>query len=117
MLISILQNLLKCLLITECLELGVAFLTKAVFFPKESDKRNYLVIFLVNLLTNPTANLLSYLAYYNNAIKHLLFIWLLIEISVVLLEGWIFRQFHSCFPKPWLFSFLINMVSALAAKC
>lgn len=116
MMISILQKLLACLLITEFLESGTAFFTRHIFFQPENGRKQYLVLFLVNLFTNPIANLLYFIAYFYAAVPDLFPIWLLIEIGVILLEGWIFRQFHTWFQKPLLFSLVLNSITALAGK-
>ena len=96
---------------------------------KVREKRGYLLILLVNLLTNPLANLL-----YSGVVAGLRKIeqyrewflvdvmlhrigydpvWILVELLVILSEGCIYHKFQEWIPHPWRYAVIANLLSAL----
>lgn len=74
------------------------------------SSRGLLLVFLVNLLTNPAAVLCNYIfAYY--AQMNILIIKIPIELAVILIEGLYFRKYAGSIKKPFLFSATANIFS------
>lgn len=94
---KLLLSMLWALLLTELLELGFAWLWGL-------RRRQLLLVLLMNLLTNPAANLLHYLLTVLMGWPALPVI-LSIELAVLLTEGFCCR---GMIPKPWLFAALVN---------
>ena len=96
---------LLCLVLTEILELGTAFLLGV------RDKYDFAIIALANVLTNPALNvILSFFASLTPVP-----IWLplaVLEILVVLVEGAVYKKYLD-FRKvpPYLLSLILNVVS------
>ncbi len=73
-------------------------------------KKDLLLVFLANLLTNPAVVLLYYLAAYHTAwapeaIK------LSLEITAVLAEAYCYMIYSVDIRRPFLFSFVANLIS------
>lgn len=97
---------------------------------KVREKRGYLLILLVNLLTNPLANLLYYgmatgveriEQYRKWGLADAILqwtgydpIWLLVEFLVILCEGSIYHKFREWIPHPWRYAVIANLTSAMA---
>lgn len=97
---------------------------------KVREKRGYLLILLVNLLTNPLANLLYYgMAagvrrieqyrkwFFADAMLQWTGydpVWLLVEFLVILGEGVIYHKFREWIPHPWRYAVIANLISAMA---
>lgn len=113
---------------TCIIEFVIAFLMKI------RTKRVYLLIFFVNMLTNPLVNLLyfygrrwaeSYFRAESFFDKGLLSLFrtyglsvdvqilIVLEILVILCETWIYRRFQDWIPHPFRYALLANMSSAL----
>lgn len=96
---------------------------------KVREKRAYLLILLVNLLTNPPANLLYYglaanverIGWYREWVLTETVqrwtgydpLWFLVELMVVLVEGGIYSKFQEWISKPWRYAVIANLISAL----
>lgn len=97
------------------------------------ERRAYLLILFVNLLTNPLANLLYRWAvimagrmerYHSSSIVTGFVrmsgydpAWLWIETLVLLSEGWIYGRFREWIPHPWKYALAANLCSALLGMC
>ena len=97
---------------------------------KVREKRGYLLILLVNLLTNPLANLLYYgmatgvgriEQYREWVLADAMLqwtgydpVWLLVEFLVILGEGGIYYKFQKWIPHPWRYAVTANLISAMA---
>jgi len=68
-------------------------------------KRELLLIFLVNVLTNPIAVFLAYMFDRN------IFIILFIEILVVIIEGVLYSKYSQHIKRPFMFSIFANAIS------
>lgn len=101
---AILESMARALALTVIFESAFAFMCRV------RERRNYLVLFLVNLLTNPFVN-----AFYRIAVDKtdgvtLAAVTLLLEISAILAEGLIYRE-TTDIKKPILFSLGANTFS------
>ena len=108
---------------TCIIEFAIAFLMKI------RKKRVYLLIFFVNMLTNPLVNLLYYyisewalrqsekgfpFLYENFGLLSLdAYILIVLEILVILCEAWIYRKFQEWISQPFRYALLANLSSAL----
>ncbi|MBQ8597394.1 MAG: hypothetical protein IJ409_06365 [Lachnospiraceae bacterium] len=68
-------------------------------------KRDLLLVVLVNILTNPAAVLLSLLS------GNLKSVQLLIEVVVILVEGWYYKRYSKEIDREYLFSLTANGIS------
>lgn len=100
---------------------------------KMREKRVFVLILLVNLLTNPLANLCYHgmalqtgriVGYREWSVAELFVqytgydpVWILIEILVVFGEGGIYMKFREWIPHPWKYAVIANLVSAVAGVC
>jgi hypothetical protein len=100
-------TLLICLALTVLLEEGAAF------FFRIRGARNYLLVLLVNILTNPPAVLLAICLEPDEGIGRILFV-LAVEAAVILTEGAVYRKAGEHFPHPWRCSFFFNLISYAA---
>lgn len=69
--------------------------------------RDWLLVVLVNLLTNPAVNLLHSLLAGQSVWLHTL----MPEVLAVALEGLLYARKDNAIPRPWLFALLANLVS------
>ena len=97
-------TLLSCLALTVLLEETAAFLFHI------RGARNFLLVALVNVLTNPPAVLLAICLEPVEGIGRILFI-LAVESAVILTEGAVYRKAGENFPHPWRCSFFFNLIS------
>lgn len=102
------------------------------FWMKIREKKVYLLIFFVNMLTNPLANLLyAYGSRWAELSFETLFpflqeaaawtadglILMAVETLVVLCEAWIYHKFSEWFSHPVLYALAANMLSAVTGVC
>ena len=81
-----------------------------------SKFRNYLIITLVNLLTNPAVNLVSLLLWkYIPGIPKLV-MYLLLEPAVVYVEYLLYRKYLRGIDNPLYFALILNLVSILGGE-
>lgn len=94
---SLLSAMLRALLLTEALELGFSLLWGL--------RREELgLVLLMNIMTNPAANLLHYIFVYLLGWPRVPVV-LLLEAAVVITEGLCCR---SMLARPWRFALLVN---------
>ena len=115
--------LLTAYVVTGFLEILIALGMKV------RERRGYLLILLVNLLTNPLANLLYYgfvtgmeriEQYRDWDLPHVMMqwtgydlVWFPVEFLVILGEGEIYDKFQEWIPHPWRYAVIANLISAL----
>ena len=96
--------LLLSLLLTVILETGFFLLTG------KKDKKDLLLVVLVNILTNPAVVLLYYITVtYTNWNPTVIKIPL--ELFAVITEGYYYKKYGRSFRRPYLFSIAANMFS------
>ena len=101
--ISLITGLVRSLLVTELLEIGAAAL-----FP-ERNRRDFLLVFLVNIITNPVV---VYLDFWLRFRMPSVVMWICIaEFTVWLTESLIFRKFLTGKQNPFLYSLVLNSAS------
>lgn len=91
-------KLVISLLLTLVTEFPVAFLFQA-------KGKDLLLVFLVNILTNPAVVLVSALA------GDRLFVQMILEVMAVLAEGFYYNKYSTHMRKGFLCSFCCNLVS------
>lgn len=97
------KELIQALVLTEVLEL-----LAAAFF-SDRNKRDFLLVFLVNIVTNP---LVVYLDYWFRFRMPSVVIWIgALEFAVWLSESLIYRKCLTGKQNPFLYSFVLNAVS------
>ena len=89
---------------------GISGIHKEGFFKVKWNKKDLLLVILVNTLTNPVVVLLYLTAYYytswnTTAVK------IPLELFAILTEGYIFKRYAQSIKKPFLFSLAANMFS------
>ena len=89
---------------TILLEAGFFFLTG------KRNKKDLLLVILVNVLTNPAVVLLYWLSVLYTDIDGIA-VKALLEILAVLAEGWYYKRYAQDIKKPFLFSFGANAFS------
>lgn len=101
---AILESMARALILTIIFESAFALICRV------RVRRNYLVIFLVNLLTNPFVNAFYRIAADKTGGVTLAAVTLLLEISAVIAEGLIYKNMTDI-KKPMLFSLGANTFS------
>jgi len=101
---AILYSLAISLILTLILEAGFFFLVG------KRDKKDLLLLLLVNVLTNPVVVLSDWLVvlYTKWDIRIVL---LLLETFAVLTEGWLYKKYGKNFKRPFLFALAANAFS------
>ena len=99
----LLNLLLPCLIVTEVVECLAAWI-----YPKRNCK-DLLLVFLVNLATNPTAVFLNFLLPFR--MTHPVLWVLFLEGLIWLVEALIYRCCLTQKRNPFLFSFVLNAAS------
>ena len=105
---------MKILLIALALSLALTLALEVIFFllAGKRNKKDLLLLILVNVLTNPIVVLSSWLvALYTNWDANIPLISL--ELFAVLTEGYYYKKCGCAFRRPYLFSFTANMFSFL----
>lgn len=104
---SVLLFFLKPLLLTIFIEVGIA-----VLFLGVRDKLSFYVLTLTQVVTNVPLNILVAYARDLGVFNHIneFVIIFLLEVVVVLVEGFIYHKFK-IFEHPWLVSLLLNWFS------
>jgi len=100
----VIQTLVVSLVLTIALEVGFFLLTG------KRDKKDMLLVVLVNVLTNPIVVLLYMLA---SLYTDWNLIWVLIplEIFAIWVEGYCYNKYGRGFKRPYIFSAAANMFS------
>lgn len=108
MLIYLCKMFVVSLLLTECIESITAWCLGM------RKKRNFLLIILVNCLTNPVVVYLIWIVRAYGRTNEEVFstvIYIMIEIFVVVIEGFIYRCYMKENKYPFLFSLCVNVIS------
>lgn len=101
--IALIKGLIQALLLTEILEL-----LAAACFPQR-NKWDFLLVFLVNVITNP---LVVYLDYWFRFRMPSVVLWIgALEFAVWFSESLIYRKFLTGKQNPFLYSLVLNAVS------
>lgn len=101
---AIISSMARALMLTLIFEMTFSLLCKI------RDKRSFLVIGLVNLLTNPLVNAIYHAASANVNGIMLAAVTAVLEIAAVITEGLIYKDMTDI-KKPMLFSLGANMFS------
>jgi len=80
------------------------------FFGIQWNRKDFLLVILVNTLTNPAVVLLYWLAYYYTNWNTTI-IKIPLELFAVLTEGFIFMRYTQSIKRPFLFSLAVNIFS------
>ena len=106
---ALLSSLGISLVLTMALEAGFFLLTG------KRDKKDLLLLLLVNILTNPIVVLsFSLVVFYTDWNAHIILIPL--ELFAVLVEGFYYKKYGNSFRRPFLFSLAANMFSFWAGE-
>ena len=100
--------------LTLILEVGFFFILFYIagnfFFSAPWNKKDILLVILVNTLTNPVVVLIYRILYFNSNINTVMII-LPLEVFAVLTEGFIYKKSACCIKRPFLFSLMANTFS------
>jgi len=101
---ALLTSLALSLMLTIILEAGFFLIVG------KRDKKDLLLLLLVNVITNPVVVLSFWLvALYTDWNPYIVLIPL--ELFAVLTEGYYYKKYGRCFRRPYLFSLAANLVS------
>jgi len=95
------------------LALTLALETGLFLLVGKRDKKDLLLVVMVNLLTNPVVVLAYWLAVVRAGWNSIL-VAAPLEIIAVLLEGWYYGKYGRSFKRPYLFSLAANAFSYFA---
>jgi len=101
---ALLSALALSLLMTLAFEAGFFFLAG------KRNKKDLLLVILVNILTNPTVVLLYWLAVLYTGLRGVIIVAPL-EIFAILVEGYYYKGYGQDFKRPYIFSISANMFS------
>ena len=106
---ALIISLAVSLFLTIVLEIGFFVITGKLFTIKR-DKKDFLLVILVNILTNPVVVLLYWLtALYTN--WNTVIVLIPLELFAVFTEGYYYKKYGSNFRRPYLFSTAANIFS------
>ena len=106
---TLIASLTISLFLTIVLEIGF-FILAGRRFTSKRDKKDYLLVVLVNVLTNPVVVLIFWLTTeYTD--WNTVMILMPLELFAVLAEGFYYKKYGSSFRRPYLFSTAANMFS------
>jgi len=94
------------------LSLGITLILETGYFllTGRRNKKDLLLVAMVNVLTNPIVVLLYWLAFlYTN--WNTITVLISLEVFAVLTEGYYYRKYGKSFKRPFLFSFAANAFS------
>jgi len=106
------NGLIPSLLLSLLLSLGLTLVFEAAFFfcIGNRDKRDLLLLVLVNVITNPVVVLLFWLnSYYTR--WNVVLVTAVLEVLAVMAEGLYYKRYGQSFRRPFLFSLAANAVS------
>ena len=108
MVASLLRSLLVSLLLTLALELAASFLLGV------RSRRDFLLVFLVNVVTNPVAGLIFDGVWLSSGRMPRWYLVLAMEVAAVCVEALLYRgRLHYQKLRPILFSLVLNCISYL----
>jgi len=102
--LELLRAIALSLAITLILEIGYFLLTG------RRNKKDLLLVAMVNVLTNPIVVLLYWLAYLYTS-WNTVAVMVSLEVFAVLIEGFYYKKYGKSFKRPFLFSFAANAFS------
>jgi len=102
--LALLTSLAVSLALTLALEAGFFLIAG------KRDKKDLLLLILVNILTNPVVVLAYWLAVLYTD-YHAVIIIVPLEVFAVLVEGCFYRKYSRSFKRPYLFSLAANVFS------
>ena len=112
---ALLNSLAISLSLTIALEMAFFTLTRK-WFTSQCKKKDFLLVVLVNVLTNPVVVLLYWLAaFYTN--WNTILILTSLELFAVCTEGSNYKKYGSGFCCPYLFSAAANIFSFVIGMC
>ena len=102
----------RALLISLAVSLAMTIVLETGFFllTGKRNKKDLLLVVLVNVLTNPVV-VLSYLLLMLYTGLNTVIILIPLEIFAVLTEGYYYKKYGRTFKRPYLFSIAANMFS------
>jgi len=102
----------RALLIALAISLAMTLVLESGFFllTGKRNKKDLLLVLLVNVLTNPAVVLLYWLAVAYSGFNWIITIAVL-EVLAVLTEGYIYKRHGQDFKRPYGFSLFANMFS------
>ncbi|MCL2018802.1 MAG: hypothetical protein FWG70_03490 [Oscillospiraceae bacterium] len=109
---AILSSLAISLILTLVLESGFYLLTVKLF-KNRCNLKDFFLVLLVNLLTNP-AVVLSYWLVVLYTGFNIIFVLFLLEAVAVLTEGYCFKKYGISFLRPYIYSLCVNTFSVSA---
>jgi len=96
--------------LTVLFEVGFFLIAGVAGFVDKRNKKDLLLVILVNTLTNPIVVLLYWIAYYNTNWNTVLVL-IPLEVFAVLTEGFIYSRYAVSIKRPFLFSLAANAFS------
>jgi len=111
--IALLTALSISLGLTVLFEVGFFYISGFIEFFRvagKRDKKDLLLVILVNTLTNPIVVLLYWIAYFNTNWNPVIIL-LPLEFFAILTEGFIYSRYALTIRRPFLFSFAANVFS------
>lgn len=99
----VIHTLLPCFFVTELIECTAAMIYK------NRNRRDLLLVFLVNMATNPAAVFLNFLLPFR--IQHPVIWVIFLEGAIWLVEAAIYKRCLYQKRNPFLFSFVLNLAS------
>ena len=107
---ALIISLALSLLLTVALEIGFFTIARGCRHTAHRDKKDFLLVVLVNVLTNPVVALLYWLtAMY--AKWNTIIVLIPLELFAILTEGYYYKKYGSGFRRPYLFSIAANVFS------
>ena len=102
----------NALLTALLISLGLTLVFETGFFllTGKRNKKDLLLVVLVNTLTNPLVVLLYWIAYFNTNWNTVIII-IPLELFAVLTEGYIYKKYAQSINRPFLFSLAANAFS------
>jgi len=101
---ALLTALAISLILTLALETGFFFVTG------KRDKKDLLLVILVNIITNPVVVMIYWLTMLHTDLNAVIII-IPLEVFAVLTEGYHYKKYGSSFKRPYLFSLAANIFS------
>lgn len=107
--LDMLYSLGMSLILTLLLEVGFALIYGI------RDRKDIVLLILVNILTNPLV-VLSYYLIINYTVVNGLIAIVVLELMAIFTEGYYYRTYGKTFRRPLLFSVYINLFSYLTGQ-
>ncbi|MCL1866079.1 MAG: hypothetical protein FWF82_01570 [Oscillospiraceae bacterium] len=105
---ALFMSLTLSLAMTLFLEIGF-YITCNIVGGKKPPLKDFLLVVLVNVMTNPAVVLIYWLS--TAFTDYTVFVIIPLEIAAVLVEGYFYKKYGREFKKPYLFSLAANAFS------